>query len=518
MVLISLSVIIFSWEYILGEKYYKGFHILVIVFVARIIILIFRPHLLRGMLGWDGLGLSSYLLVIYYSSDKSFNSGIITALTNRLGDGLLLLAIGVLSLNSEWRLKIICHNRLELRGPIFLLVIVGCCTKSAQIPFCAWLPAAIAAPTPVSSLVHSSTLVTAGVYLILRHESFLADLGISIVLLYLGMATILLSSLSALYECDIKKIVALSTLRQLGVIIVALGLGLSQVAFFHLLTHAFFKALLFVCTGGLIHSRNNYQDVRAIGISPPIKPFTGSFVLLSIFSLRGLPFISAFFSKEIILEYLISLNHNIWAYALFFFGALLTLLYSMRFLWLTYWGYSKKESLSYIEDSSFYNLSAMGILFIPAMLGGWVLKPLLFLSSSIFYSSLGFKVGLLGFLSIILMRSPAWFSSNNIILWTEWKHRLSIMWMLPVFRAPLWTNNISTPGVLVIQSVDRGVIRLFTRKLFSVSYWEFSFLQLSVTTQSKILILLLIWLVLILILAYWCIQKIAGAPIVSSLK
>lgn len=144
------------------------------------------------------------------------------------------------------------------------LVIVAACTKRAQIPFSAWLPAAIAAPTPVSSLVHSSTLVTAGVYLVIRFAESLRIRGLLEYLMFVGLATTTMAGFRALWELDIKKIVALSTLRQLGLIMATVGLGIYPLAFFHLLTHAYFKALLFISVGRIIHLSSDYQDLRKI--------------------------------------------------------------------------------------------------------------------------------------------------------------------------------------------------------------------------------------------------------------
>lgn len=166
----------------------------------------------------------------------------------------------------------------------------------------------MAAPTPVSALVHSSTLVTAGVYLIFRFRDTLYLLGINYVLLILGPLTILIARGSAFYEIDIKKIVALSTLRQLGVIITAMGAGIYLLRFFHLLTHAFFKALLFIGAGNLIHSSERYQDLRVMGGRSEVIPYSKSIVIATSISLCGLPFMSAFYSKEIIIERLLIIN------------------------------------------------------------------------------------------------------------------------------------------------------------------------------------------------------------------
>lgn len=206
-------------------------------------------------------------------------------------------------------------------------------TKSAQIPFSRWLPAAIAAPTPVSALVHSSTLVTAGVFLLFRFYSFLSSTAFfNISLLIMATLTTLIAGLSANTECDIKKIIALSTLSQLGVIITRLGLGIPTLAFFHLITHALFKALLFLCAGTLIHLHHHSQDLRYIGNIFNQTPSIASALIISNLALCGAPFLSGFYSKDLILEISLFNSTNFLIIILFFFATGLTVRYTIRFL------------------------------------------------------------------------------------------------------------------------------------------------------------------------------------------
>lgn len=179
------------------------------------------------------------------------------------------------------------------------LVILAAITKRAQIPFSAWLPAAMAAPTPVSALVHSSTLVTAGVYLLIR---FSEVIGVNMFLMYVSVFTIILSGVGANFEIDLKKIIALSTLSQLGVIIITLSLGLVELTFFHLISHALFKSLLFLCAGAYIHRYGDIQDIRFLGGVGKIFPLTSFLFIGCSLSLCGFPFLSGFYSKDLILE------------------------------------------------------------------------------------------------------------------------------------------------------------------------------------------------------------------------
>ena len=211
-------------------------------------------------------------------------------------------------------------------------------------------------------------------YLLIRHENIFFSLGISFYLLIIGTLTIIMASCAALYETDLKKIVALSTLRQLGVIVLALGLGAVGARFFHLISHAFFKALLFLTTGSFIHSSNNYQDLRVIGGAVFSLPISRGFCLISIFSLIGIPFISAFFSKELILETILLNNFNIINYFLILSGVFLTAFYSTRFLILGLAKNSCNEQAIFKSDKDYLLTIRMIILFLPAIIGGWGLS------------------------------------------------------------------------------------------------------------------------------------------------
>lgn len=254
-----------------GEPIKTSFAFVVFLFVISMIFLIVRPNLLRVILGWDGLGLVSFLLVVYYSNFKSFGAGIITCLRNRIGDGAILIAIGWMLSQIDFTFIFYKNFSLEM-GVVARFVVLAAITKRAQIPFSAWLPAAMAAPTPVSALVHSSTLVTAGVYLLIRFYPVISSVWARQVLFFVGSLTMIISRVGALYETDLKKIIALSTLRQLGLIIIALAAGFCILAFFHLLTHALFKACLFLCAGGVIHLYGGSQDIRDLRVVGEYMP------------------------------------------------------------------------------------------------------------------------------------------------------------------------------------------------------------------------------------------------------
>lgn len=346
---ISANVIHFAVPYIQEEKYITRFSYIVLLFVLSINLLIFIPNLICLLLGWDGLGIVSFVLVIYYQNPKSLAAGIITALINRIGDVIILLSI-VLILNlGNWSILTIWDTPYS--HIITWIIIVAGITKSAQIPFSRWLPAAIAAPTPVSALVHSSTLVTAGVFLLFRfHYSLIITPFYLQTLLIIASITIIIAGIAAISECDIKKIIALSTLSQLGVIIRRLGLNLPYLAFFHLITHALFKALLFLTAGSIINYHSHSQDIRFIGNLIISSPLTISSLLIANLALCGRPFLAGFYSKDLILEISLFNSTNIIILTLLLLATILTARYSIRFILTISWNSSNSSPLQYIND------------------------------------------------------------------------------------------------------------------------------------------------------------------------
>jgi len=229
-----------------------------------------------------------------------------------------------------------------------VIVLLAAITKRAQIPFSAWLPAAMAAPTPVSSLVHSSTLVTAGVYLLIRFNNLLGERRL---LFLISVLTMFMSGLGANYEIDLKKIIALSTLRQLGVIIITLSLGFYELSFFHLMTHALFKSLLFLCAGAMIHGIGDIQDIRYLGGVIIGLPVITIFFITSSLALCGFPFLAGFYSKDLILEIFFNMHINIFILFLVFVSTIFTLTYSLRLIYFLFFkNLGLKNYLSLRED------------------------------------------------------------------------------------------------------------------------------------------------------------------------
>nr|YP_010252258.1 NADH dehydrogenase subunit 5 [Desis jiaxiangi]QTX95131.1 NADH dehydrogenase subunit 5 [Desis jiaxiangi] len=296
---ISSMIIMFSIYYI-PQKEHNQFSLMLLMFVLSMSILILSDNIIFILVGWDGLGLSSYILVVYYQNASSSASGSITLLSNRLGDIMILISIALLMMNMNWNF----HMNKEFNLTILILLLIAASSKSAQFPFSAWLPAAMAAPTPISALVHSSTLVTAGVFLLIRILNNIHPISM-LILLISSSATALYASMAANWEQDMKKIIALSTLSQIAMMMFAIAMKSSTLAFLHLIIHALFKSMMFLCAGIMIHN-SSYQDMRMMGMSFFKTPLISTILGISTMALMGLPFMSGFFSKDMIIELLTS--------------------------------------------------------------------------------------------------------------------------------------------------------------------------------------------------------------------
>lgn len=461
--IISSLVIFYRKEYIRRDENINRFIILVLIFVLSIIILIIRPNLIRILLGWDGLGLVSYCLVIYFQNVKSYNAGILTALSNRIGDVALLLAIAWILNYGSWNyifyLEVI-KNDFEIII-IGSLVILAAITKRAQIPFSSWLPAAIAAPTPVSALVHSSTLVTAGVYLLIRFNILLRTSWLGQLLLLLSGLTIFIAGLGANFEFDLKKIIALSTLRQLGLIIRILSIGFYKLAIFHLLTHALFKALLFICAGAIIHNINNSQDIRLMGGLRIHMPLTSACFNVSNLALCGIPFLAGFYSKDIILEIVIIRNINFFSFFLYFFSTGLTVRYSFRLVYYSITGDLNCGSLNILNDERWIILRGiLGLLFI-RIIGGRILNWLIFpypyiICLPLYIKLLTLFVCIFGGLFGYLISVTKLYNLNKSFLYYNLSTFLGSIWFMPYIRTYGIIFYPLSYGQVVVKRFDQG--------------------------------------------------------------
>ena len=428
--LISGRVIIYSTSYISSEIFFRRFIIIVLLFIISIYLLILSPNIISLLLGWDRLGVTSYLLVIFYQRKKSYNAGIITAITNRLGDVGILICISLIFLLGDWTYIYISNSSFCIQSYIVFILIISASTKRAQIPFSAWLPAAIAAPTPVSALVHSSTLVTAGVYLIIRLNFIFCNSSSTNILLFIGVITMVLAGAAAIYEIDIKKVIALSTLSQLGVIMITLGELEPILSFFHLLRHAYFKAILFICAGIIIHNIKDYQDIRKIRIILNILPITFRVIIVANLRLCGLPFLRGFYSKDIILEVIIISTISLIIFVIILVATFFTVAYSCRMSFLLASLYTAKNCTYISDDNDYLMINGIIFLFPFSIVGGINIIWLIFSFPPTIFLPVWLKIFVLFLIFIAVIRGLIRLKtnkSNNFFI----KFFVGLIWFFP---------------------------------------------------------------------------------------
>nr|AFQ62214.1 NADH dehydrogenase subunit 5 [Hypomedon debilicornis] len=507
---ISSMVIYYSNEYMMGDNNLNRFILLVVMFVLSMMLLIISPNLISILLGWDGLGLVSYCLVIYYQNIKSYNAGMLTALTNRIGDVALLLSIAWMLNYGSWNYIFyldFMKNDFSMQL-ISLLVVLAAMTKSAQIPFSSWLPAAMAAPTPVSSLVHSSTLVTAGIYLLIRFNYSLS-VNLMIILLFIGTMTMFMAGLGANFEFDLKKIIALSTLSQLGLMMSILSLGEYKLSFFHLLSHALFKATLFMCAGCMIHSLNNCQDIRFMGGLVKQMPLTCCFFNISNLSLCGIPFLSGFYSKDLILE-ILSMNYlNIFIYLIYFFSTGLTVSYSFRLVYYSMVGDFNFIALNCLMDHGKIMLKSMGGLILFVIMGGSMLMWLMFPTPYFIClpMMMKFMALIVTFIGTFLgLEFSMFYLSYNLksLNWLKFSLFFSSMWNMPMLSTFGVNFYFTNMGKKLNLNIDQGWSEYFGSQKIYLNMKNMSmFSQFIFYNNLKIFFLLMIMYMIILMFMYF---------------
>uniref|UniRef100_A0AAU7YUJ0 NADH-ubiquinone oxidoreductase chain 5 n=1 Tax=Pheidole spathifera TaxID=615503 RepID=A0AAU7YUJ0_9HYME len=423
-IMISSMILLYSYQYMMGDKFIKRFIFLIMLFVLSMVLMIISPNIISIMFGWDGLGLVSYCLIIFYQNYSSYNSGMVTVLCNRVGDVGLLMAISLVMIGGSWNLIFYSYQS----NLVVCMLLVAAITKSAQIPFSTWLPMAMAAPTPVSALVHSSTLVTAGVYLMIRFNSLLMNSGLNKVLFFLAVFTMFMSGFMANLEVDLKKIIALSTLSQLGLMMMILSVGLEMIAFYHLLVHAIFKSMLFMCAGAIIHAMMNNQDIRLLGNLKEMIPFIMMCFFIANLALCGFPFMAGFYSKDLIMELIYSISLNGYILLFILISLMFTVSYSFRLFYYLFFSNCKFYSYLSIEEDKLINISMMILVFLSVMIGG-MLNWLFFFDYYLIF--LSFDIKMLTLLmcfwggAVIMLLSVS-FLYNNLYM----SYYLSSMWFL----------------------------------------------------------------------------------------
>nr|YP_009685242.1 NADH dehydrogenase subunit 5 [Corythucha marmorata]QDM37011.1 NADH dehydrogenase subunit 5 [Corythucha marmorata] len=448
--LISSMVILYSDDYMSNDMNKFRFLILVILFILSMMLMIYSLNMISILLGWDGLGLVSYCLVIYYQNSNSYSSGMLTILTNRIGDVFILIGIGWMFNFGSFNFMYYLNMEYSWLSFFIFMLVLASFTKSAQIPFSSWLPAAMAAPTPVSSLVHSSTLVTAGVYLLIRFGNLLFMTSMVNLFFFISVLTMLMAGVGANFEYDLKKIVAFSTLSQLGLMMSILFSGNFDLSYFHLLSHAFFKSLLFMCSGLIIHSMCDSQDIRYMGYVINDKPYMSTCFMISNFSLCGLFFMSGFYSKDLIVEYFISNNFNLFMGMLYMFCISLTVCYTVRLMFYTlFFGVTNFTFRSVSEGlSSFLSLI---ILLLFSLIFGSIFNWLVFLTPILFFFP--FFIKTMTFMFMMLGLMIYLFVSNFNVKSLNLFNFFGTMWYLMFLGSSMFNYNY-----FLISSMYKNVI------------------------------------------------------------
>ena len=391
--IVSSVVHMFSIGYMHEDKLRARFFCYLSLFTFAMLVLVSADNFIQLFLGWEGVGLCSYLLVGYYFHKPSANNAAIKAfLVNRVGDFGYLIAIALIykyfnSLNFQ---EVFSNtSAIEKKNLLFLgfefnlitcicmFLFMAAVGKSAQIGLHVWLPDAMEGPTPVSALIHAATMVTAGVFLVVRCSPIFEYSQFTLnVITYVGLITSLFAASVALLQNDIKKVIAYSTCSQLGYMFFACGISAYSLAMFHLVTHAFFKALLFLGAGCVIHCLHHEQDCKKMGGLYKKLPVTFAFIIIGSIALMGIPPFAGYFSKDLILEYALSIHSfngtNI--YVLGCLGAFLTSVYSTRLIYLTFLNKTniKTDTFNKIKEPGFTMLFPLFILSIGAIAGGYL--------------------------------------------------------------------------------------------------------------------------------------------------
>nr|QWE50462.1 NADH dehydrogenase subunit 5 [Actinopyga lecanora] len=456
---VTWSIMEFSTYYMENDALSVNFFRLLIIFLLNMLLLTSSNSLFLFFIGWEGVGFLSFLLIGWWFTRQDANTSALQAIIyNRIGDiGIILVISTVLLSTNSWNINNLLQQTNNWNTDIVLIgCLIAAIGKSAQFGLHPWLPAAMEGPTPVSALLHSSTMVVAGVFLLIR-ISLVTEPNANFLkaCIVIGSLTAIFAATSAFLQHDIKKIIAYSTTSQLGLMVVSIGLSQPLIALFHICTHAFFKAMLFLCSGSLIHSYNNEQDLRKMSNTLNTTPITSACLVLGSIALMGIPFLSGFYSKDLLLESITLSPSNLLAYSLSILATLLTAGYSFRIISFCYLNNPSNPPVNPINEENPNLYNPLIRLSLGTIVIGWVL------SSSCFELPMIVTSQNLKALPLTVTIIGASIASTIIFYWNKNNNNLNTFftktWFYDRTMHPKWSNILNTLALHnTTRTLDRG--------------------------------------------------------------